>query len=197
MPAIIEAQASDDLAADVLAMLVHNPVTKATNTGEVESLWKDVVGALTYEGRIFISAIDHLYGKVISVFHDNLKFGHFGALKTTVLVSRDLDWSTMDSNVRNYVSGCEVCHRINSLGTSGTRSTCCWKQHHGHWNASPWTSSLTWQSQRCGATTRFTSLWNDCQRWLSTYHARTMSTGRNWPSSSLNMSFGSVASRTT
>jgi len=49
---------------------------------------------------------------VISLFHDNPESGHFGALKTTELVSRDCYWPAMDSGVRMYVSGCEVCHRI-------------------------------------------------------------------------------------
>ena len=49
---------------------------------------------------------------MISLFHDNPESGHFGALKTTELVSRDCYWPAMDSGVRMYVSGCEVCHRI-------------------------------------------------------------------------------------
>jgi len=112
MPAIIAAQASDPLAADVSAKLVDRPVADGTDTAEEESQWKVVAGALTYEERIYIPAVDSLRGKVMSLFHDNPKSGHFGDLKTTELVSRDFYWPVMDSHVRMYVSGCEVCHQI-------------------------------------------------------------------------------------
>jgi hypothetical protein len=112
MPAIIAAQASDPLAVDVSAKLVDRPMIDGTDTAKEESQWKVVAGVLTYEGRIYVPAIDSLRGKVISLFHDIPESGHFGALKTTELVSRDFYWPVMDTRVRKYVSGCEVCHRI-------------------------------------------------------------------------------------
>jgi len=112
MPAIIAAQASDPLAVDVSAKLVDRPMIDGTDTAKEESQWKVLAGVLTYEGRIYVPAIDSLRGKVISLFHDIPESGHFGALKTTELVSRDFYWPVMDTRVRKYVSGCEVCHRI-------------------------------------------------------------------------------------
>ena len=112
MPAVIVAQASDPLAVDVSAMLVDHPTIDSTDTTKEESQWKVVAGVLTYEGRIYVPAVDSLRGKVISPFHVNPESGHFGSLKTTELVSRDFNWSAMDSHVRKYVSGCAVCHRI-------------------------------------------------------------------------------------
>jgi len=100
------------LAADVSATLVDRPVADRTDTAEEKIQLKVVAGVLTYEGRIYFPAIDSLPGKVISQFHDNTESGHFGALKTTELVSRDFYWPVMDSHVRKNVSGCEVCHRI-------------------------------------------------------------------------------------
>ena len=108
MPAIIAAQASDPVAADVSAKLVDRPMIEGTDTTKEESQWKVVAGVLTYKGRIYFPAVDSLPGKVISLFHDNPASGHFGALKTTGLVSRDFYWPVMDSCVRKYVSGCEV-----------------------------------------------------------------------------------------
>ena len=49
---------------------------------------------------------------MITPFHDNPESGHFGALKTTELVSRDFNWPAMESHIRRYVSSCEVSHRI-------------------------------------------------------------------------------------
>jgi hypothetical protein len=65
-------------------------------------------------GRIYVSATDSVHGKVIWLFHENPESGHFGAIKTTELVSRDFYWPAMDSHVRKYVSGCKVCHRMNA-----------------------------------------------------------------------------------
>ena len=112
MPAIIAAQPSVPLAADVSAKLVDRPVADGTDSAEEETQWKVVAGVLTYEGRINVPAVDFLRGKVISLFHDNSESGHFGAHKTTELVSRDFYWPVMDSQERKYVSGCKVCHRI-------------------------------------------------------------------------------------
>jgi len=112
MPAIMTVQASDLLAADIFAKLVDRPVADATDTVEEESQWTVVAGPLTYEGRLYIPAINHLRGKVITLFHDNPESGYFGALKTTEVVSRDFYWSAMDSHVCKHVSSCEVCHQI-------------------------------------------------------------------------------------
>jgi hypothetical protein len=113
MPAIIAAQASDSLTLDVSATLVDRPATDGTDTTEKETQWEVVAGAWTYGGRIHVPAVDSLHGKVICLFHHNPESGHFGALKTAKLVSRDFYWPAMDSHARRYVSCCEVCHRIN------------------------------------------------------------------------------------
>ena len=99
---------------DVSAKLVDRPASDGIDTVEKGTQWEFVAGALTYGGRIYVPALDPLHGKVISLFHDNPESGHFGALKTTELVSRDFYWPAMDSCVRKYVSSCEVCHRINA-----------------------------------------------------------------------------------
>jgi hypothetical protein len=112
--AIITAQVSDPLAVDVSAKLVEQAIRDGTDTAKEERQWNDIVGVLTYEERIFIPATDSLCGKAISQFLDNPKFGHFGALRPSELVSRDFYWPAIDSCVRKDVSGCEECHPIKS-----------------------------------------------------------------------------------
>jgi len=112
MPAIITAQASDPSAVDLSANVVDRPMIDGTDTPKEESHWKGVTGVLTDQGRISVRAVDSLRGKVTSLFHVNPESGQFGAPNTTQLVSRDFYWPVMDSRVRKYVSGCEVCHRI-------------------------------------------------------------------------------------
>ena len=89
MPAIIVAQAADPLAVYVLAKLVDRQIADGTDSAGKENEWKIIVGALTYNGSISIPAVNHLRGKVISLFHHNPESGHFGALKTAEPVSRD------------------------------------------------------------------------------------------------------------
>jgi len=112
MPAIIVAQASNSLAVDILAKLVDATAADETDIGGKETHRKVLAGALSYEGRIYIPAVAQLRGKGISLFYDNPESGHFGALKTTELVSRDFYWPAMGSNILKYVTGCEVCHWI-------------------------------------------------------------------------------------
>ena len=114
MPAIIAANASDPLPADISAKLDDRPMIEGTDTAKEDGQWKVIAGVLTHQGRIYVPAVDSLRGKVISLFHDNPESGHFGALKTTELVSRDFYWPVMDLRVRKYVSSCAVCHRINA-----------------------------------------------------------------------------------
>ena len=83
-----------------------------SNTPEDENQWKVIAGALTYEGRIYVPADQPLRARVLSLFHDNPESGHFRAFKTTELVSRDFYWPAIDTHIRKYISGCEVCHHV-------------------------------------------------------------------------------------
>jgi len=116
LPAITTAQASDSLAADVNRRIVGTPIVGLSElprqAEDSSKEWKVTARALTYEGRIYVPADDTLRSQVISLFHDNTESGHFGALKTAQLVSRDFYWPAMDATVRKYVAGCELCHRI-------------------------------------------------------------------------------------
>ena len=101
-------------------MATAEATVEAEAEAEDENQLSVVAGALTYEGRIYVPADDALRGKVISLFHDNPESGHFGALKTAELVSRDFYWPTMDAYITKYVGGCEVRQRlrINDYPTS-------------------------------------------------------------------------------
>jgi len=119
LPAIKAAQASDWLAADVKRRIVdtrmvgHPDLSKAgVLDGPTKEQWKVISGALTYEGRIYVPADASLRNKVISLFHDNPESGHFGALRTAELISRDFYWPALDATIRKFIAGCEICHRI-------------------------------------------------------------------------------------
>jgi len=107
LPAIKAAQNTDPLATDMKNKIGGQDGSKDKNT---DMQWKVSAGALTFEGRIYVP--EALRNQVISLFHDNPESGQFGALRTAELVSRDLYWLGLDTTVRKYVAGCEVCHRV-------------------------------------------------------------------------------------
>jgi hypothetical protein len=80
---------------------------------EANMQWKVIAGALTFAGRIYVP--EALCNQVLSLFHDNPESGHFAALGTAELVSRDFYWFRQLTTVRKYIASCDLCHRINEL----------------------------------------------------------------------------------
>jgi hypothetical protein len=90
------AQAVDALAADVKHWVVSTPIVNIPDLQrihyheeELSNQWKVTAVVLTYEGSIYVPKDDLLGNKAIRLFHDNQHSGNFGALESTVLVSRD------------------------------------------------------------------------------------------------------------
>jgi len=119
LPEIKAPQAIDALAADVKHKIVGTPIVDIPDLQSIDELEEEstkecnvTAGVLTYERWIYVPQDDLLCNKVISLFHDNPESGHFRALKTSELVSRDFHRPAMDPTVRQYIAGCELCHRI-------------------------------------------------------------------------------------
>jgi hypothetical protein len=100
------AQAIDVLAADMKHRILGTPIIDIPHLQRIDESqeestneWKLTAGVFIYERRIYVPKDDLLRNKVISSFHDNPESGHFGALKTTELVSRDFHRPAMDATV--------------------------------------------------------------------------------------------------
>ena len=104
LPAIRAGQKKDKLAQDTIASIA--------STSDLDTKWKMALDLLAWEGRIYVPDVDSLRTRVISRYHDNPESGHFGALRTLELLSREFFWPNMELTVRKYVKGCEVCHRV-------------------------------------------------------------------------------------
>jgi hypothetical protein len=102
-PEIKAAQETDFLATEIRPTLVD------VSTAD-EGQWRAINGAPTNERRIHMPAA--LRSRVTSLIHDNPESGHFGAQQTAELVSRDIYWPAMESEIRKYIAGYELCHRI-------------------------------------------------------------------------------------
>jgi hypothetical protein len=111
---IVEAQKTDQLATDVQRRLALAGEKHVTNhvTETTSEEWAVSAGALTFEGRVYVPDSSELRSKVTALHHDNPESGHFGPLKTAELVSRNFYWPALQTSVRQYVAGCEVCHRV-------------------------------------------------------------------------------------
>jgi hypothetical protein len=72
--------------------------------------WAVRAGALTFEGSVYVP--EGLRSKVEVLHHDNPESGHFGALKTAELVSRNFYWPALQTSVHQYVAGCELSDRM-------------------------------------------------------------------------------------
>jgi hypothetical protein len=84
LPAIKAAQKTDPLVTDMKNKIGGQD---GSNDKHTDMQWKVSAGALIYEGRIYVR--EELRNQVISLFHNNPESGHFGALRTAELVSRD------------------------------------------------------------------------------------------------------------
>jgi hypothetical protein len=110
---ITEAQGTDQLAMDVLRKIASKHVTEhVTQDAATTEDWTVSAGALTHEGRVYVPDSPGLRARVTALHHDNPESGHFGALKTAELISRNFYWPALPTSVRQYIAGCEVCHRI-------------------------------------------------------------------------------------
>jgi hypothetical protein len=130
---IIEAQRTDKQVTNLLGRLGGSHVTPdeasgdhvmrseasgshvtehVTRDGTTSEDWAASAGALTYKGRVYVPDSPGLRAKVTALHHHNPESGHFGALKTAELISRNFYWPALPTSVRQYIAGCEVCHRI-------------------------------------------------------------------------------------
>jgi hypothetical protein len=111
---ITEAQGTDQLAMDVLRRIAGRHVTEhvTQDAATTEDDWTVSAGAPTHEGRVYVPDSPGLRARVTALHHNNPESGHFGALKTAERISQNFYWPALPTSVRQYIAGCEVCHRI-------------------------------------------------------------------------------------
>jgi len=97
LPAITIAQQTDSLVIGMKSRINDTPSIENLDS-ETGEQWRRVAEALTDEGRLYVPEAPQ--SKVKTLFHSNPESGHFGALKTAELVSRDLYWLAMNTTVQ-------------------------------------------------------------------------------------------------
>ena len=106
LEAIETPQAIDTLAANVKHRIVGTQIVDIPDLQRLDKFEEEssnernvTAGGLTYQGRIYLPKHDLLPNMVRSLFHNNPESGHFGALKTAKLASRDFHWPAMDTTI--------------------------------------------------------------------------------------------------
>jgi hypothetical protein len=76
--------------------------------------WNYENGLLLYRGKVYIpkSQDDNLQRRLIHIHHNLPSAGHPGRWKTYKLLTRNYWWPGMTTDVKKYVSGCDVCQRM-------------------------------------------------------------------------------------
>ncbi len=64
---------------------------------------------LLFDNKIYVPSECRL--SVLQICHDSPSAGHFGIRKTLNLIKRNFWWSSMSSDVKDYVRSCDVCCR--------------------------------------------------------------------------------------
>jgi transposase InsO family protein len=110
LPLLIELQKGDALAAE------KGKAGEKEQVAGVSGKWKvDSNGLLRYQGKAYVPPDMAVRGEIMKICHDDPLSGHFGQRKTLTLVRRRYYWPTLDTDVREYVKGCDICQRVKAV----------------------------------------------------------------------------------
>ena len=76
-----------------------------------EKEWEREEGMITWKNQIYVPKDRALRGDIIQAHHDEKVTGHPGHYKTQELITRNYWWPYIQSNVRQYVEGCQPCQQ--------------------------------------------------------------------------------------
>jgi len=69
-------------------------------------------GLLYYNQGLYVPQEAAVRSEILMRYHDDPLAGHFGAEKTTELVSRFFYWQSLSADCKKHVQTCDVCQRI-------------------------------------------------------------------------------------
>lgn len=72
--------------------------------------WRDQL--LFFKGKIWVPEGGSLYTQILQYFHDSLIGGHSGIYCTWARVTTTFYWPGVKSDVKKYVSQCEIFQRV-------------------------------------------------------------------------------------
>jgi hypothetical protein len=108
--AVKEALLDDDIMKDYQSLLKSEPREFSQSLEE----WNFENGLLLYKGKVYIpkSKDQDLRRQIIQLHHNLPSAGHPGCWKTYELISCNYWWPGLTTDVKKYVTGCDVCQRM-------------------------------------------------------------------------------------
>ena len=111
----------DETAQDLLDLILRSQGTDplctrlkkelGTNSGR-EGYFLGRDGLLYYKGRVVVPLQKSLIQELLYLYYDDQFSGHWGIDKTKELLERKFYWPGLATDVREYVSTCQVCQNI-------------------------------------------------------------------------------------
>ena len=75
----------------------------------------DSKGLLRHQGKAYVPSDMAVRAEIMKICHDDPLSGHFGQRKTLTLVRRRYYWPTLETDVKEYVKGCDICQRVKAV----------------------------------------------------------------------------------
>ena len=107
---LLQAQGRDDFASSKIAEQ-NAPSDRASHSRKVEDWSVDDRGLLRRRGRIYVPPEASVRQELLKMHHDHPLAGHFGAERTSELLSRSYWWREVKQDVAEYVKTCAICQR--------------------------------------------------------------------------------------
>ena len=122
---------------------IDRAVEKVLRNEEKE--WEREEGMITWKNRIYVSKDWALRGDIIWAHHNERTVGHPGQYKTQELITRNYWWPYIQSNVQQYIEGCQPCQQAKWEKEKSTPPYNQMPSPNNLGNTSPSTSSLDYQ----------------------------------------------------
>ena len=105
-----EALLQDEVTENYQSLLKSGPREFSKSLEE----WNFENGLLLYRGKVYIPKTkdEELRRQIIKMHHDLPSAGHPGRWKTYELISRNYWWPGLTTDVKRYVSGCDICQKM-------------------------------------------------------------------------------------
>ena len=108
---LIKALQAKDATVEKRRKEIAQTLKRKRSTGATPAWTVDSNDLLRYQGRLYVPDEESVRMELLKIHHDDELAGHYGAAKTTELLSRKYYWVGMTKYVKEYVETCDLCQR--------------------------------------------------------------------------------------
>ena len=103
LPLLVELQKGDALAVDKSREIRQKKEAGVTGSWAIGS-----DGLLRRQGKAYVPPDMAIRAEIMKICHDDPLSGHFGQRKTNTLVRRRYYWPTLETDIKEYIRGCDI-----------------------------------------------------------------------------------------